>query len=78
MSRNFETQVCQWYGVKQIKSFFADKGYVVKQGLGHLFITLNSSHFYNKTDLQQYFFKPKLIFGLGLGFKSFFWFRPEL
>ena len=25
-SRNFETHGCQWYGVKQIKCFFADKG----------------------------------------------------
>ena len=26
MSRNFETQVYQWYGVKWIKSIFTDKG----------------------------------------------------
>ena len=26
MTRNFETQGCQWYGVKQINSIFADKG----------------------------------------------------
>ena len=26
MSQKYEVQSCQWYGVKQIKSFFADKG----------------------------------------------------
>ena len=26
ISRNFETKRCQWYGVKQIKSIFVDKG----------------------------------------------------
>ena len=26
MSQNFDTQGCQWYGVKRIKSIFADKG----------------------------------------------------
>ena len=26
MTRNFETLGCQWYGVKQINSIFADKG----------------------------------------------------
>ena len=25
MSRNFKTQGCQWYGIKRIKSIFADK-----------------------------------------------------
>ena len=26
MSRNFETQGCQWYGVNEIKYIFANKG----------------------------------------------------
>ena len=32
---------------------------IVKQGLGHLFISSSSSHFLNKTDLEQYRFKPE-------------------
>ena len=40
MSQNFETQGCQWYGVKRIKSSFANKRNM-EQGLGHLFITFN-------------------------------------
>ena len=39
MSQNFETQVCQYNGVRQIESIFADKGNIVEQGLVHLFIT---------------------------------------
>ena len=27
---------------------------IVEQGLGHLFITSNTSHFFNKTDLEHY------------------------
>ena len=29
---------------------------IVEKGLGHLFITLSSSHFLNKTDFKQYLF----------------------
>ena len=55
MSRKFETQGCPWYGAKWIKSIFADRG-ILEQGLGHLLITSTSSHFFNKTDLEQYLF----------------------
>ena len=30
---------------------------IVEKGLGHLFITSSSSHFFNKTDFPQYLFK---------------------
>ena len=47
-----------WYGVKQIKFIFADKGNsgITEQSLRHdvLFITASSSRFFNKTDLEQY------------------------
>ena len=57
MSQKFETQNCQWYGVKRIKSIFVDKGRV-EQGLGQIFIILrNSFHFFNKIYFEQYLFK---------------------
>ena len=34
MSQKLETQGCQWYGVKGIKSIFVDKE-IEEQGLGH-------------------------------------------
>ena len=30
---------------------------IVEKGLGHLFIISSSSHFFNKTDFEQYLFK---------------------
>ena len=54
MSRKLETQGGQWYGVKRIKSIFADRGRV-EQGLGHLFIASSSSFcFFNNTNLEQF------------------------
>ena len=44
MSQKFETKCCQWYGVKRMKSIFADKG-IVEQDLG----TPLLPHFFNKT-----------------------------
>ena len=35
---------------------------MVEKGLGHLFITSNSSHFFNKTDFEQYLFQSKFDF----------------
>ena len=32
---------------------------IVEKGLGHLIITLSSSHFFNKTDLKQFLFKAR-------------------
>ena len=46
----------QLYIVKPIKSILPYNG-IVKQGLGHLYIILSSSHFFNKTDLEQFLFK---------------------
>ena len=31
-----------------------------EQGLGHLFITSSSSHFFNKTDFEQYLFNVEI------------------
>ena len=36
---------------------FADIEYM-EQGFGHLFVTSSSSHFFNKTDLEQYLTQP--------------------
>ena len=47
MSRKFETQDCQWCGVKRIKSIVADKK-KVEEGLGQFFISSNSPHFFKK------------------------------
>ena len=53
MSQNFETQVCQQrYGF----NLFLRIREIVEQDLGHLLITSSSSYFFNKTDLEQYFF----------------------
>ena len=51
LPRKFETQDCQWYGGKRIKSTFVDKG---NNGtmFGTPFYYWNSSHF-NKTDLSR-------------------------
>ena len=35
-------------------NLFSRKKGIVKQGLGHLFITLSTSLFFNKTDLELY------------------------
>ena len=32
---------------------------IVEKGLGHVFIASSSSHFFNKTDLEQYLFNNK-------------------
>ena len=56
MSQYCEMQGCQCYGVKRIKLYFRKQG-IVEKSLGYRFITLSSSHFINKTDFEQYFFK---------------------
>ena len=38
------------------RRLLANKG-IVEKGLGYLFITSSSSHFFNKTDFEQYLFK---------------------
>ena len=49
------TQGGQSYEVKWIKSIFTDKGIVLEQSLGHLFITSSSSRIFNKTNFEQSF-----------------------
>ena len=42
--------------VKRIEMYFRDEEEfgIVEKGLGHLFITASSSHFFNKADFKQY------------------------
>ena len=56
MLKKFETQGCQWYRVKGIKSIFADRGSSGKR-LGLFFITSSSPHFFNKTNFELYLLK---------------------
>ena len=59
MSRNFKTQVCQWYRVKRIKSIFADNGNEKRfRAPWNLFIRSSNYHFFNKTNLEQNLFNP--------------------
>ena len=37
-------------------NLFSQKRKIMEQALGNLFIISNSSHFFNKTDLEQYLF----------------------
>ena len=53
ISRNFETWVANDTESNVLNRIFANKG-IVEQGWGHLFITSSNSHFFNKTDLEQY------------------------
>ena len=48
------SQMHQGYGVKRIKIVLLRIRGIVKQGLGYLLITLSSSHFFNKTDIELY------------------------
>ena len=57
---NFESQDCQWYGVKRI-SIFVDMEISATRFVD-LFITSNSSYFFNKTDLEKYLFKMAIFF----------------
>ena len=59
-----------WYGVKRIKSIFADK-WNSGTRFGALFITSSyCCHFFNKTDLEQYLF-IKYIKNLGMRYHRF-------
>ena len=57
----------QWYGIKRIKLYFRELG-IVEKGLGHVFITSSSSHFFNKTDFEQYLFGWNRMQGLRVSF----------
>ena len=35
----------------------------MEKGLGHFFVTSSSSHFFNKTDFEQYVFNVNETFG---------------
>ena len=52
VSQNFETQSCQWYGVKRTKFIFAGERNT-KTRFGVPLYYLNSSHFFNKTILSS-------------------------
>ena len=49
---------CQWYGVKRIKPIFANKRNNETRFEAHLYyFKYSRSHFFNKTDLEQYFLR---------------------
>ena len=50
-----EMQSWQYYRGKRIKSVFVDVS--SRTRFGHLFYTSSRCHFFDKTDLEQYFFK---------------------
>ena len=56
MSRKFETQGFQYYCVKWIKTIFADKENSWTKTRGSSLLPQSSSHFFNKTDLEQRLF----------------------
>ena len=43
------------------KIVFSQIKEIVEKGLGHLFVALNSSHFFNNTDFEQYLFNENAI-----------------
>ena len=53
MPQNCEKRCCQWYVIKQIKTYFRIVESLGK-GLRHLCITSGSSRLFNKTDFEQY------------------------
>ena len=58
MSRKLETQGCQRYVVKRIKStVFLRIWGIVELGLGHLFITSSSTHLFNKIHHEQCYWR---------------------
>ena len=69
MLRKFETQGCQWCGVKQI--FSRIRG-IVEQGLEHLlFIVLD--HFFNKAVVNERIYSSSILFLVKLSAVSGFW-----
>ena len=55
---------------KRLKRIIANNG-IVEKDLGHLFITLSSSHFLKKNDFEQYFFKVGVAQGIYLEYILF-------
>ena len=53
MSQNCECRVDNPTESNELQGIFANKE-IAEKGLGQLFITPNSSHFFNKTDFEQY------------------------
>ena len=60
MSQNCECRVYNRTELNELHRIFVNKGSCEKT-FGHLLITSNSSHFFNKTDFEQYFFKENAI-----------------
>ena len=56
MPPKFERRVANSMPSSGLNLFLRIRG-TVKKGLWHLLITSSSSHFFNKTDLEQYLFK---------------------
>ena len=53
ISQSFKIQGCQWNDVNRLILFTLSKG-IVEQGLPHVFVISMSSHFFNKTNLEQH------------------------
>ena len=60
MSQNCECWVDIDTESNGLNRIFVNKGNWEK-GLGYLFVTSNSSHFFNKTDFEQYLFNENAI-----------------
>ena len=63
MSQNFEMQGCLWYESNGLNLILQTRE-IVRKGLGHVFITSSSSHFFNQSYVKPYLFK----FGPGPAF----------
>ena len=53
-------QGCQWYEGKRIKPIFVGKGNSGQRFGAPCYYLKYSSHFFNKTDLEQYLFKAHI------------------
>ena len=56
MSQNFKRRVAQWYRAKRTKSIFARKESSKTRFGAPVYYLCSSSHFLNKTNLEQYLF----------------------
>ena len=65
IKQNCKMMVANGTESNELNRIFANKGNCGKV-LGHLFITSSNSHFFNKTDLEQYLFKlrPLCLFSV--------------
>ena len=61
MSQNCKCSVENGTESNESNRIFAKKKEIVEKDFGHLFVTLNSSHFFNKTVFEQYFLNKNAI-----------------